>query len=89
MKFFIFESYFLFKRPIFFRSFSRIFSPEQGVKRDSAGLEKPEERRSPAARVPCTACPGCKTRACSSCESCRALPRQRCVLRTGEYFAVQ
>ena len=40
------------------------------------------EERSPAARVPCTQCPGCKTRACGACDSCRALPRQRCVARS-------
>ena len=57
---------------------------DKGLKRDSSGAEKTEEKPRPAARVPCTACPGCKTRACGRCESCCALPRQRCVLRSCE-----
>jgi len=51
------------------------------VKRDSSG-QSVSDKKDPAARVPCTQCEGCKTRACGSCDSCRSLPRQRCVLRS-------
>ena len=53
--------------------------PKTTVKRDSGGSAV--EKSGPAARVPCTQCGGCKTKACGSCDSCRSLPRQRCVLR--------
>ena len=50
------------------------------VKRDVRG--EAVEAKDPASRIPCTACAGCRTRACNSCDSCRSLPRQRCVARS-------